>query len=206
MTRAELKARAREQLGNNIFHNNWLMGVLVCFLLAAVCAAAGSIVPALGGLVVMGPLTCAVKRMFLTQSRDGQPMKLDDLLWGFTSDFGGTFLLGLMTTIFTFLWGLLFIIPGIVKAYSYSMSQYIKADNPEYDWQECIDASKEMMNGHKGELFILDLSFIGWFIVGALVAGVGSMWVDAYLEATRAQFYESIRGAAVIPTTGYTAE
>ena len=116
---------------------------------------------------------------------------------GFSSDFGQNLLIGLMTAIFTALWSLLLIVPGIVKAYSYSMVYYIKADHPEYDWRQCIAESQAMMNGHKMDLFILDLSFIGWMIVGSLCLGVGTLWVSAYMEAARAHFYESIQSYVI---------
>ena len=120
-------------------------------------------------------------------------MNIPDIFNGFRDDFSNTFLIGLMTTLFTMLWSLLFVIPGIVKAYSYSMAMYIKNDNPDYDWRKCIDESQEMMSGHKADLFMLDLSFLGWMIVGTLCAGVGVFWVNAYMSAAHAQFYEDLR-------------
>ncbi len=79
------------------------------------------------------------------------------------------------------------------------MSFYIKADHPEYDWRQCINESKAMMYGHKWELFVLDLSFIGWMIVGALCLGIGTLWATAYQSAARAQFYESLKPVEAIP-------
>ena len=79
---------------------------------------------------------------------------------GFQDDFGGTFLIGLMTSLFTFLWSLLFVIPGIVKMYAYSMAYYIKLDHPDYGWKACIDESRQLMDGHKWEKFVLDLMFL----------------------------------------------
>ena len=88
---------------------------------------------------------------------------------------------------------MLFVVPGIVKHYAYSMSFYIAADHPEYTWNQCMDASKRMTAGHKGELFVLDLSFIGWFFVGALCLGVGSLWVTPYYNASWANYYDALR-------------
>ena len=157
-----------------------------------------------GVLIVAGALSYGLVYAFLKNSRDGQPIEIGDLFSGFTHDFVGNLLLGLMVSIFTFLWTLLFIIPGIVKAYSYSMSFYIKVDHPEKGWKECIDESRKMMNGHKMDLFIQDLSFIGWMIVGSLCLGIGTLWVTAYMQAARAQFYESIK--PVEETVGSSAE
>lgn len=193
MTRHEIKTRAKAQLGNKIFGSIWMIALAACFIFTVICGAAGSVIPGIGALIVIGPMTYGMDYVFLKQARDGQEMQLGDLFRGFTDDFGQTFLIGLLTYIFTFLWGLLFIIPGIVKFYGYSMAYYIKVDHPDYNWRQCLDESQAMMKGHKGELFMLDLSFIGWLIVGALCAGIGTLWVTPYMEASRAQFYESIK-------------
>ncbi len=193
-TRQELKARAKAQLGGGIFKEKWLWAVLVCFIVTAVTGILGAI-PAVGALailVITGPLTYGVTSMFLKQSRNNQPMNLEDIIKGFTGDFKENFLLGLMTAVFTALWSLLFVIPGIVKMYSYSMAFYIKVDNPTFTWKDCLNASKDMMNGHKMELFVQDLSFIGWMIVGSFCLGVGTLWVSAYMQATRAHFYQEV--------------
>lgn len=197
MTRQEIKARAKDQLGNNIFCNAWLFAVLACFIFSVICSVAGSIIVGIGAVIVTGPLSFGLNYLFLKQARDHQPMDLGDMFKGFSSDFGQNLLIGLMTAIFTALWSLLLIVPGIVKVYSYSMVYYIKADHPEYDWRQCIAESQAMMNGHKMDLFILDLSFIGWMIVGSLCLGVGTLWVSAYMEAARAHFYESIQSYVI---------
>ena len=197
MTRQEIKARAKDQLGNNLFCNAWLFAVLACFIFSVICSAAGSIIVGIGAVIVTGPLSFGLNYLFLKQARDHQPMDLGDMFKGFSSDFGQNLLIGLMTAIFTALWSLLLIVPGIVKAYSYSMVYYIKADHPEYDWRQCIAESQAMMNGHKMDMFILDLSFIGWMIVGSLCLGVGTLWVSAYMEAARAHFYESIQSYVI---------
>lgn len=191
VTRQELKARAKAQLDGGIFKNKWLMAVLVCLIVSLVSGLISAIpaIGALGTLVIIGPLTYGMTAMFLKQARNNQPMQLEDLLKGFTGDFLQNFLIGLMTAIFTALWSLLFVVPGIVKSYSYSMAFYIKVDNPTYTWKQCIDQSKDMMNGHKMELFVQDLSFIGWMIVGVLCLGAGTLWVIPYQQATRAHFY-----------------
>ena len=193
MSRAELKARAKAQLGNNIFGNTWLTALLACFIVGAITTAAGTILPGIGGIILTGPLSFGLFYIFLKQARDGQTMNIMDIFKGFTDDFAQTLLIGLMTAIFKALWSLLFVIPGIVKSYAYSMAFYIKADHPEYDWQQCINASKAITKGHKGELFILDLSFIGWYFVGALCLGIGTLWVVPYHNAAKAQFYETIK-------------
>lgn len=152
----------------------------------------GGLLPGVGTLILTGPMTYGVAYVFLKQSRDGQPMNVADVFRGFPEDFGGTLLLGLLSSLFTFLWGLLLVVPGIVKAYSYSQAFFVKVDHPEYDWRACMDESIRMMDGHKMDLFVLDLSFLGWYIVGALCIGVGTLWVYPYHMAARTKFYEEL--------------
>lgn len=192
---------ARAQLGNGIFGNTWLIAVVVIVIQMAVTYFVNGIpcVGQIAAILLAGPISYGVASMFLKQTRTGEKMDIPDIINVFKDDFSNTFLIGLMTFIFTFLWSLLFVIPGIVKKYAYSMAMYIKNDNPDYDWKRCIDESQEMMRGHKAELFILDLSFLGWMIVGTLCAGVGVFWVNAYMAAAHAQFYEDLRLHGVQP-------
>ncbi|MBR2338643.1 MAG: DUF975 family protein [Clostridia bacterium] len=196
MTRQEIKARAKAQLGNNIFGSAWLLALVVCLIQSLPGA-----VPSIGTILVLvlgGPLAYGVAYCFLKQSRDGQPMNIGDMFKGFTDDFLGTFLLGLLSSLFIALWSLLLVIPGIVKSYAYAMAYYIKVDHPEYDWKQCLSTSQQMMNGHKMDLFVQDLSFIGWFLVGSLCLGVGVLWVVPYRTASYAQFYESLKAATPV--------
>lgn len=92
-----------------------------------------------------------------------------------------------------FLWSLLFIIPGIVKAFSYSMTYFVLCDEPKLSAGEAIAKSARMMKGRKKDLLLLDLSFIGWFIVSALTAGIGFFWTLPYYWAAKAAFYEDLK-------------
>lgn len=188
MSRSEIKRKAREQLGGNIFATPWLIAILVALIGNAIVGVSSFI-----SFIFIGPITFGLSSLFLKQARDRKTMDVAGLFDGF-NDFGQTFLLGFLSTLFIALWSMLFVIPGIVKTYSYSMIYYIKADHPEYDWKQCIDESRRIMNGHKMELFIQDLSFIGWMIVGSLCFGIGTLWVNAYMQAAKAQFYRAITG------------
>ncbi|NCC67848.1 MAG: DUF975 family protein [Clostridia bacterium] len=99
--------------------------------------------------------------------------------------------LGILIFIFVFLWSLLLIIPGIIAAYRYRQAFYIMIDHPEMSALECITASKQMMMGHKGELFVMDLSFLGWYILCA-VPFVG-IWVYPYSGISFATYYVALR-------------
>ena len=166
-----------------------MIALLVCLIVGAITTAAGSIVPGLGALLILGSISYGSDALFLRQARSGEPMELRALFDGFSSNFGELFLLGFLSTLFAALWALLLVIPGLVKSYSWALIYYVKVDHPEYDWRECMKESAAMMRGYKMKLFLLDLSFIGWYIVGSLCLGVGTLWVIPYHMATHAQFY-----------------
>ena len=95
--------------------------------------------------------------------------------------------------IFIVLWSFLFIIPGIIKIFSYAMTPYILEENPELSANEAIDRSRAMMKGHKFDLFWLFLSFIGWFILSLLTLGIGGLWLGPYMQTATAAFYEDVK-------------
>lgn len=105
------------------------------------------------------------------------------------------FLVGL----YTFLWSLLFLIPGIIKSFSYSMSMYILAESPNKSANTCITESKQMMDGHKLDLFILELSFIGWALLCVVTVGIAAIWVGPYMSATYVNFYNEIKPKPIVP-------
>lgn len=196
MSRKELKSRARAQLGNGIFKDNWLYAVLVVIIEWVLVVAINGLpgIGAVASLLICGAITYGTNKLFLKQARDGQKMDVAGIFDGFKEDFGGNLLLGLIRSLLIALWSLLFVIPGIVKNYAYSMAFFVKADHPEYDWRTCLNESRRLMQGNKMRLFELDLSFWGWAIVGTLCFGIGTFWVTAYQQATHAQFYQEICG------------
>ena len=99
----------------------------------------------------------------------------------------------LLMQIFIVLWSFLFIIPGIIKAFSYAMTPYILEERPELSANEAIDHSRAMMKGHKFDLFWLYLSFLGWFILCLLSLGIGFLWLAPYMETSVAAFYEDVK-------------
>lgn len=103
----------------------------------------------------------------------------------------------LLTKVFIFLWSLLLIIPGIIKSYAYRMVPYILADNSNIGAREAIKLSNEMTMGHKFDMFVLDLSFIGWYFLGALALGIGILFVMPYENATDAELYLVLRNNAL---------
>lgn len=96
--------------------------------------------------------------------------------------------------LYTILWTLLFIIPGIVKSYEYQMIPYLLAENPQMSREQAFTESKRMMSGQKWRAFVLDLSFIGWNILSAITLGIlGIFYVQPYMDATHAALYEALR-------------
>ena len=184
-----LRKNARDQLGNNIFDRTWLMMIVVYIVYSAIVSAAAYAVVGLGSIVVAGPMLYGFYRISVNLVKGKREIDVGEIFCGFKEKFVDSFLLGLLTGIFTFLWTLLFIVPGIVKAYSYSLAPYIMQDSPDKGWEECLEESKQMMNGYKWQAFCLDFSFIGWYLLGALALGVGAFFVVPYHQTAKANFY-----------------
>ncbi len=109
----------------------------------------------------------------------------------------------LLMYIFIMLWSLLFVIPGIIKTFSYAMTPYILEENPELSANQAIDRSRAMMKGHKFDLFYLWLSFIGWGILCMFTFGIGFIWLMPYIQTANASFYEDVKAEY---GTGFDAE
>ena len=129
---------------------------------------------------------------FFNNNVKNPPAPLDTVGMGFRN-YGHTFATFLLRDLYLVLWSLLFVIPGIVKAYSYRMVPYIMAENPELSANETITRSREMMNGHKWNAFLLDLSFIGWYLLGVLTLNLLNVfWTNPYKENTDAALYQAL--------------
>lgn len=129
-------------------------------------------------------------------------------LFAYFSDWKTTATARFLQSIYILLWSLLFIIPGIIASYSYAMTEYILADNPELSASEAISRSKQMMDGNKWRLFCLQFSFIGWSILCAFTLGIGNLWLTPYKQAATAAFYREVSGTECKPYehewAGYT--
>ena len=198
MDRKQLKAQAKEQIKGKL-------GILIAvtLIIGAITAAASflsSLIPGVGMIVslsVTPAFALSTVRIYLMVVRGGTP-EIKDAFNGF-DDFFSAFKVTLLVGLYTFLWSLLFIIPGIIKGYSYSMALYVLADNKGKSARECIAESKAMMEGHKMELFVLDLSFIGWYLLCSLTCGLAFLYVAPLLNATHANVYETIKPVMEVP-------
>ena len=171
---------------------HWLYPVLTMLLYMVVNGAAGCL--CIGSIFVTMPLSFGFCITFLLFMRD---MTGDDEM--VTRPFHvfrqyGRYLGGsILVALFTMLWTLLLIVPGIVKSYSYRMTAYIMHDNPDIPVSECIRKSQQMMSGHKWKLFCLDLSFIGWILLGIITFGIAMLWVTPYMATASAHFYVELK-------------
>lgn len=124
----------------------------------------------------------------LIDDRDPQINDLFAHFGRFKTLFAAHFLVGL----YTFLWSLLLVIPGIVASYSYALVPYLLAERPELSAGEAILLSKQMMRGNRWRLFCLDFSFIGWMFLCIFTLGIGSLWLTPYQQAAQAAFYRDL--------------
>ena len=199
MYRAQLKADAKEKIKGKIG-----MLFVVTLLIAVVGGLANlvlSLVPVIGSLAaaifVSAPFALSMAKIYLNVTRDITP-GAQDAFSGFC-DFWSAFKVNFLVGLFTALWSLLFLIPGIIKAISYSMAMYILAENEGMPALEAISRSKEMMHGHKMEYFVLSLSFIGWAFLTGITFGLAGIWVMPYMNTTLANFYLSLKGETEQP-------
>lgn len=141
-------------------------------------------------LLVTGPLEMGLSKYFLVNSTNQKDNTLANLFYAFKGRFyANVVIVFFMRNLFILLWSLLLIIPGIIKGYAYSFTPWIMAENPELTYKEALAISTKMTNGEKWNLFVLDLSFIGWRILTLFTLGFASPLVDAYRMATITEVY-----------------
>lgn len=147
---------------------------------------------------VMGPLSLGAYRYFRQNDLDEGRQDISELLWAFRSPhYRNMVKILFFMTLKLIAWSLLFIIPGIVKSYEYSMIPYILVRNPEMPSGEVFALTRELTLGRKGALFVLDLSFIGWFLVGSIPFGLGVPFVRAYETQTKAGIFNDWVGDTI---------
>lgn len=172
-----------------------ITAAMFALILAAIVGIATIVIVVLK-IVVGNPLLVGGYRFFITNQTETPTAGM--LGYGFKSgNFGNIILTMFLRDLYIALWTLLFIIPGIVKSYEYLMVPYILAENPGMDHKEAFLISKKMMMGQKWNVFVLDLSFIGWRILEAITFGiVGVFYVEPYYQATMAELYAANRAIA----------
>ena len=196
MDRIQLKLTAKSQIKGNV-------GIL--FVISLIIAVVGGIaclilglVPIVGELastiIVSSAFNLSIAIIYINLAKGSAP-KPADAFCGF-NDFWSAFKVQFFMSLFTGLWSLLFVIPGIIKGISYSQAMYIVAENPGMSALEAINKSKRMMHGHKMEYFVLGLSFIGWSLLASLTFGILYIWLFPYMNATYVNFYNALKNEA----------
>ncbi|MCF0122670.1 MAG: DUF975 family protein [Ruminiclostridium sp.] len=172
--------------------------VIQCaFNLLLPAVASGTLLSLAISLLVANPFEVGASRFFL-ESTSFHPARFSRVSLGFTGNFGNVVLTQFLRNLFIFLWSLLFLIPGIVRSYGYFAVPYILSENPSMPYKQALDLSRSMTMGYKGDIFITDLSFLGWHFLSALTFGIlGVFYVSPYICATNAEIYRFLRAKAI---------
>ncbi len=206
----EIRAAARGHLSGK-----WGGAVIITLVYDIICSLGNFnvihwLLPGGGGyllafcaMFLLMPLGWSYAVMFLNNLRSGGEYKFEQLFDGFRdyTRVAGTMIL---VFVYTCLWAMLLIVPGIIKSYSYAMTAYILRDNPELKFNGAIERSMKMMDGHKADLFYLHLTFIGWYLLCLLTCGIGFLWLMPYIVSSQAHFYEDVKAEyeAAFPAQG----
>ena len=159
-----------------------LIGLLIVLIIAVVL-----------DVFVLNPLEVGAQRYFVANHYQDQT-ELTELAFGFKADYRNVVKTMFFRDLYVFLWSLLFVIPGIIKSYSYRMVPYLLTEHPDMEYNEALGLSQQMMNGNKWAAFVLDLSFIGWELLSAITFGiVGIFYVNPYKFATDTELYVALK-------------
>ena len=190
MDRGKIKAKAKELIKGKI---------LIIFALTLILTAVGGlsgVIPPVGPILILliaGSISISQAFIFLGIAKKNRKPEVKDLLEGFKGD---NFMRGfegyIRYTVFTFLWSLLFVIPGIIKSIEYSQMFYLMAENPKMSAGEAQKKSMELMEGHRWEYFIWNLSFLPWMILTGITFGIASIYVAPYMSTTFALYYRGL--------------
>lgn len=142
--------------------------------------------------ILLIPVAWSYNVAFLSHLRENNSFALSALFRGYP-DFLRIFATNLVMTVYILFWLLLFIVPAFVKAYSYAMVNFILLDDPQIEGNAAINRSKKMMDGHKWQLFKLDIPFILLVLLGTLTLGIAWLWILPWWNTSRAAFYEELR-------------
>ena len=162
------------------------LGVLLGSCLAA------SLATAVIHAIIYNPLKVGISQ-FCMDAVDGDA-KIAAIGSGYKPDFFANVWALLLRDLFVVLWGLLLVIPGVIKSYEYRLTEYVLAENPGIGPKEAMARSKSLMQGNKWSTFVLDLSFLGWDILNVLTVGIlGTFYVQPYKLLTNAALYEKLK-------------
>ncbi len=182
--RSALKEKAKRQIKGNIGT------YFLCMLIVALISSATA--PILGAGLILAPVFSFSMTIIALHIAREEKFESRDAFAGFNK-FGRVLWLSIITNFFVIMWSLLLFIPGIIKAYAYSMAPYILADHPEMTAREALNESKRITDGYKGDLFLLQLSFLGWHMLAVLTGGLLYIWLAPYLNTAHSNYYLELR-------------
>lgn len=180
--------------GSAALKGHWLEAAMLTFVYALISILV-SLIPIVGKVasLLLIPMAWGFAITFLRNGRgENDPFNIKGLFVGY-NDFMRIFGTQLLVNIYTFLWTLLLIVPGIIKSLSYAMTPYVLADNAELKYNEAIEKSMAMMDGHKMDLFLMNLIFFLWGLLCILTLGIGYFWLCPYMQSSYAKFYEEVK-------------
>ena len=183
-SRAELKSRAKDAIKGNI--GIIFLCLLVVGLITGISGFTGI------GPILLGPVFMIALIRMLLRMTEGQAPQINEVFKGFDV-FGKASWLMILIGVFTYLWTLLLIVPGIIKGLSYSMAMFVLAENPDMTAREALNESKRIMKGNVGKLFVLELSFLPWLLLTMITFGIAGIYTAPYMYTTIANFYKEIR-------------
>lgn len=193
-------------LGDQVLTGKYYYGGVAFFAIVVVAAIVLSFIVAVSAVVVeifvVNPLYVGIMR-FYVRSFDTKP-QYKEFFYAFENNYKNVTGIMFLRDLYTILWALLLIVPGIVKSYEYYMVPYLVAENPAIETKDAFAYSRMMMKGQKWKTFVLDLSFLGWRILSAMTFGVlGIFFVEPYSRLTSAALYRRLRGLDQIPHNVY---
>ncbi|WP_028552732.1 DUF975 family protein [Paenibacillus sp. UNC451MF] len=183
--------------GFNYNFDGELNGIFLAVLIGAIIIAVIVFLATLAfRIFVSNPLEVGIRKYFAQSARN--EVNLNYMGFGFSKGNYVVIVKAMLWRWFlNFLWYLLLIIPGIVKSYAYSMVPYLLADNPHLGTKRAVELSNRMTQGHKWRIFVLDLSFLGWYLLGTIALFIGVLFVMPYVNATQAELYLVLREQAI---------
>ena len=198
MERAELKKWAKEKIKGHIWE--LFIPILVAGILVGLAIPTGENEEGVKTFLNLGFFFYFVQVglvWFMVKFINDQKYEFKDL-FHFANDYVRIFLVNLLQTIFVALWAILLVVPGIIKAFSYALVPYLLADDKYKDlgYRDLLKKSEEMMNGHKMDYFVFCLSFIGWFLLACVTAGILLIWLSPYFTTAQVKFLNDIKTGA----------
>ncbi len=181
-TNKELMAQARVCL-----QERWTLAIGTYLLLTLIFVSLAGCTGGILSILASGPLSVGAVLFSLSLSRK-QKASTSQLFMGFKR-LEATIIYNILIMIYTILWSLLFLVPGIVAAFSYLLTPFIIAEDKTISASEAIKKSKELMKGNKCKAFCLVFRFFGWFLLCLLTLGIGFLWLIPYMHVSVSNFY-----------------